>query len=67
MFLPMSILISQVESLEDLHYLSDLPQLQVVNLEGNPVMLQPNARQHVIYRVPHLRILDNKVLHAKAV
>lgn len=51
----------QVSSLTELDTLANLPNLQVLNLEYNPITQIPNYRYHVIVRAPKLAMLDNKV------
>lgn len=53
---------AQIDRFAEIERLAACPDLQILNLEYNPITQLPNYRLHVLDILPGLRLLDNKVL-----
>ena len=59
---PLDSVTSDIGELEGVECLRGLEQLEVVNLEGNPVCELAEFRTHLLKILPHLRELNGRQL-----
>ncbi|XP_044755423.1 U2 small nuclear ribonucleoprotein A' [Coccinella septempunctata] len=56
---------NHIEEVGDLEPLSTLPNLQSLSLLHNPVTAKQHYRSYLIYKLPHLRLLDFRKVKSK--